>query len=108
MVVKKKKDDDAKLWAFLGVFLTIIGFLIVVLTRKEDQYAMYYAKHGLVIFVGGLLLRLVEIVPLVGWYIYVIGGVVLLILWVMAFIAALSGEKKRFFVLTDLAEKINI
>lgn len=108
MAVKKKKDDDRKTWAFLGVFLTLIGFIIVLLTRKEDEYAMYYAKHGLVIFIAWLVFSLIGRIPMVGWVIYVVGGVGLLILWVMAFIAALSGEKKRFFVLTDLAEKIKI
>lgn len=108
MAVKKKKSDDSKTWAFLGVFLTVIGFIIVLLTRKEDDYAMYYAKLGLVIFIAWLVLSLVRIIPGVGWIFYLVGGVGLLILWVMAFIAALSGEKKKIFILTDVAEKIKI
>ncbi len=102
------KDDDSKTWAFLGVFLTVIGFIIVLFTRKDDQYAMYYAKHGLVIFIAWLIFILIGRIPVIGWFIYIIGGIGLLILWVMAFIAALSGEKKKFIVLTDLAEKIKI
>ncbi len=108
MAVSKSKNDDSKTWAFLGVFLTVIGFIIVLLTRKEDEYAMYYAKHGLILFVGWVLFSLLGRIPVVGWYFYIVGGIALLILWVMAFIGALSGEKKRFLVLTDLAEKINL
>ena len=108
MVVSKHKSDDSKTWAFLGVFLTVIGFIIVLLTRKDDQYAMYYAKHGLILFIGWIVFSLLARIPVLGWVIYVVGGVALLILWVMAFIGALSGEKKRFLVLTDLAEKINL
>jgi len=36
-MAKKKKNDDSKIWAFLGVFLTLIGFLIVYLTKKDDD-----------------------------------------------------------------------
>lgn len=112
MVAKKgsvsTSGDDSKTWAFLGVFLTVIGFIIVLLAKKEDTYAMYYAKHGLIIFIAWVLLSLIGNIPVVGWFVYVIGGIALLILWVMAFIAALSGEKKRFIVLSDLADKIKL
>ena len=108
MAIKKTNTYDSKTWAFLGVFLTVIGFIIVLLTKKDDQYVMYYAKHGLIIFVAWVILSLIGKIPVVGWFIYVIGGIGLLVLWVMAFIAALSGEKKRFLLLTDLAEKIHL
>ena len=108
MGIKKRNKEDSKTWAFLGVFFTIIGFISVLLTRKDDHYAMYYAKHGLIIFIAWVVFSLLGNIPLIGWIIYAIGGVALLILWVMAFIAALSGEKKQFLVLTDLAEKIRI
>jgi len=69
---------------------------------------MYYAKHGLIIFVGWLVFSLLGKIPTIGWILYVFGGIALLILWVMAFIGALSGERKRFLILTDLAEKIKL
>ena len=108
MVVKKSKNEDSKTWAFLGVFLTVIGFLIVFLTKKDDAYAMYYAKHGLIIFLAWVVVSLLSNIPLVGWIVYLVGGVLLLLVWVMCFIAALSGEKKKFLVISDLAEKITI
>ena len=37
-----KKEDEKKLYAFLGVFLTVIGFIIVLATKKDDKYAMHY------------------------------------------------------------------
>ena len=47
--------SDSKVFAFLGVFLTVIGFLIVLLVKKNDKYAStvappnsfdFRAKHG--------------------------------------------------------------
>jgi len=40
-----KEIEEGKMFAFLGVFLTIIGFVIVLLAKKDNKYAMYYAKH---------------------------------------------------------------
>lgn len=108
MVVKNKKHEDSKVWAFLGVFLGLIGFLIVLLTRKEDKYAMYYAKMGLVLTIAWVILAIINIIPVVGWVIYLVGGIALLVLWVIAFIAALSGEEKKVFLLSDIAAKINL
>jgi hypothetical protein len=35
--MSKKDIEDGKVFAFLGVFLTIIGFLIVLLAKKENK-----------------------------------------------------------------------
>ena len=108
MAKKSKKHEDGKIWAFLGVFLTLLGFILVLLARKDDKYAMYYAKHGLVLFVAWIVVSLLGIIPVIGWVVYLVGGILLLVLWVMAFIAALSGEKKRLPLITEFAEKIHI
>tara|TARA_Y100000310_G_scaffold345502_1_gene465700 strand:+ start:1361 stop:1681 length:321 start_codon:yes stop_codon:yes gene_type:complete len=104
----KKSNDDSKIWAFLGVFLTLLGFILVLLTRKKDKYAMYYAKHGLVLFIAWVVITVVSMIPFLGWIIYMIGAVLLLIAWIVIMVAAFSGEMKSFPVITELAAKINI
>ena len=104
----KKSKSDSQLWAFLGVFLTVFGFLLVLLTRKKDKYAMYYAKHGLVIFIGWVVVSVVSAIPIIGWIVYMVSAVLLLIAWIMLMVAAFSGEKKSFPIITELAEKISI
>ncbi|MBT3324380.1 DUF4870 domain-containing protein [archaeon] len=106
-MAKKKKNDDSKVWAFLGVFLTLIGFLIVYLTKKNDKYAMYYAKHGLVLFIGWVVFAVLGVIPLIGWIFGLVGNLLLLVAWVVAWIGALSGEEKKIPVITDLAMKFN-
>ncbi len=109
MVAKKNINiDDSKMWGFLGAFFPFLGFILVLLVRKEDKYAMYYAKHGLIIGIAWIIFSLLKGVPLVGWALYTVGVVLLIILWVMTFIGGLSGEQKKFLVLTDLAQKINL
>ena len=56
--VKVKDDSDSKLFAFLGVLLTVIGYIIVMVARKEDKYAMYYAKQGLILFIAWVIVAI--------------------------------------------------
>ncbi len=101
------KASDSKLFAFLGVFLGLIGFLIVLLTRKNDKYAMYYAKQGLVIFIAWVIVYIIgTFVPLIGWFIILpLGSLAMLILWIIAIINSLSGVEKPTPLIGRFAEK---
>ena len=51
-VTTKKKgsmSNERKLLAFLAVFLTLIGFILALLLKRDDKYVMHYAKQGLVL-----------------------------------------------------------
>ena len=102
----KNKDKDEKiLFAFLATFFTVIGFLIALVLKRNDKYVMFYAKQGLVLFIGQLLIAaLSPILFLMSPILWVFW----IILWVIAWINALSGEKKNTFLIGDLAEKIKI
>lgn len=104
------KNSESKIFAFLGVFLTIIGFIIVILTRKDDKYAMYYAKQGLGLFIAGVLVWVITIILaflLIGFIIGPILNVVLLILWIIGIVYSLSGEMKPIPLIGRFAEKLN-
>jgi len=103
-----KDVEEGKIFAFLGVFLTIIGFIIVLLTKKDNKYAMFYAKQGLVLTIAWVILVIIAIIPILGWIIYAIGSIVMLILWVIGWIYALSGEEKHIPLIGKFADKFNI
>ena len=56
-ILKKKSEpqnrDDEILFAFLAAFLSIIGFLIALIVKKDNKYIMFYAKQSLIIFIIG-------------------------------------------------------
>ena len=101
------KKSDSKLYAFLGVFLTIIGYFIVKATHSKDKYAMYYAKQGLVIFIACAIVYAVGIVvPVVGWFIIApLGSILMVILWVIALVNSGSGKMKPTPIIGGFAKK---
>lgn len=103
------KESDSKLYAFLGVFLGIIGFVIIMLTRKNDKYAMYYGKQGLVITIAWAIVYIVGLfVPVLGWFIiFPLGSIAVLILWIIAIINSLSGKEKPTPLIGRFVEKFN-
>ena len=109
-MVKSKvtKTDDSKIFAFLGVFLTVIGFLIVYLAKKEDKYAMFYAKQGLVLFIAwviaGIAGMILFFIPFIGMLLYL----VMLVLWIIGIVYSLSGQEKAIPLIGNFAEKINL
>jgi uncharacterized membrane protein len=98
--------------AVLGVALTWLGFIIVMLTKKEDHYAMHYAKQGLVLGIGFVILSFAGsflfFVPLLGWLLSGALWLGMFILWIIGIIYALSGEEKNIPIVGDLAKKINL
>lgn len=103
------KKDDKKLFAFLASFLTIVGFIIALVLKREDKYIMFYAKQGLILFVGQVIIGVISKIPIIGWFI--LGPILLIlwiILWIITWINALSGNEKKTWLIGDLAEKIKL
>ena len=99
---------DTKLYAFLGVFLTVIGFIIVYATQKKDKYAMFYAKQGLVIFFIGLIIGAVAWIPIIGQIVATIAWIMLAVAWVIGMIYALSDEQKEIPIIGVYAKMIKV
>ena len=108
----KESGDDKTLFAFLATFLSIIGFIIALIAKREDKYVMFYAKQSLIVFIIALIAGIVQgffvIIPVVGWFINFGLGVIVLVLWILSWINSLSGSQKEVPVVGIYARKIKI
>ena len=100
-----EKDGDKIIFAWLAVFFTILGFLIAILLKKENRYVMFYAKQGLILFIGQVIIWLLS--GILGKLI-ILFWIFWIILWAMAWINSLSGEQRKTWLIGELAEKINM
>ncbi len=106
--MKSSGDDDSKLFAILAYVLGIIGFLIVLLAKKDNRFAMYHAKQSLVLFIAYVVVSVLGVIPIIGWFvIWPIGFLVCFILWIIGIINAAQDKMKPLPIIGKYAEKFN-
>ena len=106
-IIANSNDED-KIWGLIGYALGLIGFIIVFLVKKENEYAMVYAKQGLVLTIVSIIGSVIGIIPILGLIISLCVSIAVLVLWIMGIIYSLSGQKKDVPLIGELASKINI
>lgn len=106
------KKDDSKLFAFLAVLLSVIGFLLAYIAKKDDKYVMFYAKQSLVLFFAWLIVwvasLILGLIPVLGGIVILIADVGLFILWIVGMVYAFSGDMKEIPLVGSFASKINL
>jgi uncharacterized membrane protein len=86
---------DAKTKAIIS-HLFVVGWIIAVILNmnKKEEYASYYIIQNLGIIILGIALRVLQVIPVFGPVIMVIGGVLLFVFWLLSFIWSIQGEMK--------------
>jgi len=109
---KSTKGDDKILFAFLATFLSIVGFIIALIVKRDDKYVMFYAKQSLVIFIiaiiAGVIATIFTWIPIIGWIISLALNIIVLVIWILSWIHALSGKQKSIPIVSTWAKKIKL
>ena len=79
--------------------LAYIIFLIPLLAAKDSKFARFHTNQGLVLFLGGIIASVVAVIPVIGWIIAPIAGLVITVLAVIGIINALNGKAKELPVI---------
>lgn len=101
-----KDIEDNKVVAAIG-YIGIL-FLVPLLAKKDSPYAQYHAKQGLVLFIFGIIIGVVMVIPLIGWVVGIIGWVICVVLFIMGLINALSGQMKPLPIIGQYGENMKI
>ena len=92
----------------MATFLSIIGFVIAIVAKRQDKYVMFYAKQSLVIFIAFIISEVVKVIPFVGKIASGVLYVITLILWIFSWVYALSGEKKEVPIIGHYGTKMRL
>jgi len=87
-------NDDSRIFAFVVTFLSIVGFIIALIFKRDDKYVMHYAKQSLLVFFAFVVAGASALVPFIGWLAYPVLYVISVALWIVSWVFALSGELK--------------
>lgn len=104
-------SKESRFLAFLAYLLSIAGFLLVYFLKRHDRFAMYHAKQSLVLFIAYVAVwiaaKILGVIPFLGVFISAILWLMLVVLWVVGMIHALTGEEKPIPIIGEIAHKFD-
>src|SRR5665647_2771991 len=86
---------DAKTKAIIS-HLFGIGWLIALIMNmnNKEELASYFIRQNLGFIIIAFLLRIVGYIPVLGTAIWIVGGIILFVFWLMSLIWSIQGEMK--------------
>ncbi len=97
------QPNVAGLLCYLLGFVTGIVFLII---EKENKFVRFHAMQSIIVFGGLFVLQIIlGFIPIIGWAIGFLLGIVALILWILLMVKAYNGEMYKLPVVGDMAEQ---
>ena len=92
-----------------GLLCYLVGWvsgLVFFLIEKDSKFVKFHAMQSIIVSVALMVIYwIVNLIPLIGWAIAGLVGLVALVLWIILMIKAYQGEKFKLPVIGDLAEK---
>lgn len=76
--------------AYIGIL-----FLVPLLAKKESTYCQFHANQGLLLFIVMVVVNILYVIPVIGWILGFILGIVCLVFAIMGIINAVKGEAKE-------------
>lgn len=96
-------DNAAGALAYVTVIPAII-FLIVEPYNK-NSYIKFHAWQNIFLCIAWFAIGIIGVIPILGWLIFAVGSIALMIAWVLCLVNALQGKRFKLPFIGDLAEK---
>ena len=80
---------DNRMLAMLG-YLTM-GILPMIGCRNS-AYAMHHVNQALWLYIGSILCAVVCIIPILGWIVAAVGGIMIFVFFIMGIVRSLKGS----------------
>ncbi len=94
--------EEGKTMAIIA-YITVIGLLVafVMNNEKKNPFASFHIRQSLGLGITGLVLSIINVIPILGWIISILGSIFLFVLWIIGLVAAINGEEKLVPVLGE-------
>lgn len=106
-MTEELKDRQMQEGKFFAV-ISYISFLCIValVLKKENKFALYHAKHGLVLFVFEVVSFILSVIPFLGWLFRTFGMAIFFLVSIWGILQALMGRYSRIYKISEIADKI--
>ncbi len=106
ITAEDKDVKDGKVFALISY----LGILVIItlLLKKDNKFALFHAKQGLVLFICEIGALLINIIPVLGQIIWALAVLVFGIFSLVGIVQSLMGSYWKAPIIGDIAEKISI
>jgi uncharacterized membrane protein len=94
-------DNTASALAYV-TFIPAVIFLVMA-PYNEKPVIKFHAIQELGLTLIGVCLHLILVIPILGWLVYVVGGIALLVVWVMCILKASQGSAFKIPLIGNFA-----
>lgn len=98
-VIKNTPDKTIAIVSYLTVIGLIVAFVLN--NEKKDPFASYHIRQSLGLVLTSIALSLINVIPVLGWIVSLIGAFVLLYMWIMGLLNAINGKEKPVPILGE-------
>jgi len=91
--IEQSVKEEGKAIAIIA-YITIIGLIIafVMNAEKKNEFASYHIRQSLGIGLTGLALSFINIIPILGWIISILGFFVIVYMWIVSLLNAVKSQ----------------
>lgn len=98
--------EQGKIYAFLGYWGIL--FLVPILAKRDNEFAVFHGKQGLVLFILEIIFTVLGYIPFIGYVISPLGYIICGIMAIIGMAQSLNGKYWKMPWLGEYAEKIKI
>ena len=99
-ISKKEEKDLTAVLSYLGIL-----FLVPLLARKDNAFAQFHAKQGLVLFIAEVATMMIAWIPFIGWFVGFIAWIIWIVLSIIGIMNVLGGKQVPLPIIGKLAQK---
>jgi uncharacterized membrane protein len=101
-----KDINDGKFFAAVG-YVSVLC-LVPLILKKENKFALFHGKQGLVLFILEFGAGILKIVPAIGDVVFTLAFVICGILSLVGILKVLMNEYWEMPLISDVAQKISL
>jgi uncharacterized membrane protein len=96
-------DNSAGALAYVTIIPAIIFLLVE--PYNKNSYVKFHAWQSIFLGIAAFALSFINIIPILGQIIFLLGMLLLFVAWIIVLLKALKGERYKLPFIGDLAEK---
>lgn len=73
--------------------------MIIAFVAGDKEGAKFHLNQALVIWLAGIILGIVAVIPILGWIVGLVGSIFLFVCWIMGLVYAIQEQEKEVPIL---------